>query len=188
MIDLVTMVVRDAKQRERVRVPVVSYSSDEYIWFLEVGGAEQAVQAVWSRLVSRYAGKDTVVGTDTIIIHGEMSYYPVVDGSVKYLVQRRTRGNRSQMVFMHPAMHRMSYQYVYGGTDTKMSDWFPSALTKVNVPVRTEWMEWFWQMGIQRRLIRRGRVSIGTPVWEIINKPDKWQAIATDYVKEVLHG
>jgi len=183
------IILRDSKQRERLRVPVVCIANDSYLWYLEVVGSEQATKAIWSNVqISHNYRTDGMLTTQSFFVSGATQVQLKIPSKTKYLMVSKVQENQTRMVIMHPGVTKISYQMIVGGDEETPSPWFSSALTKINVPIKQEWLNWFWREAQKRNLISQPDCLVGFRMWHVDQRPMEWQALATRYVKEVLNG
>jgi hypothetical protein len=183
------IILRDIKQRERLRVPVVCIAQDGYLWYLEIVGSEQATRAIWSNVqVSQNARTDGLLSTQCSFVSGAVQEKLMIPSKTKYLMTSKVQENWTRMAIMNPGISKIHYQMIIGGTTETPSPWFASALTKINVPVKMEWLPWFWQAAQKARLITEPDILVGFRMWHVDQRPKEWQNLATRYVQEVING
>lgn len=183
------LVLRDVRQRERLRVPVVGLSQDNFLWHLEVTGSEQSTRAIWANIqMNQNMRTDGILETQLSLVCGASQFSITLPSKVRYLMLSRVSNNQTHMLIIHPGFSKINYQMIMGGSSEDMSLWFSAALTKINVPVKVEWMPWLWKEAQKLKLITQPDVMIGIPVWHLDQRPREWQELVSRYVMEVLNG
>jgi hypothetical protein len=172
----------DATGRVRFKaVAVTDYAEDsDGVLLISLGGAQQAVRAVWANLVKWRTGRYTQ--ETEIILRAD-------DGDKKLRVNPEKHYSSAwqgtdTLIILREEFRKERARYILGGDQDTPSAWFSVALRNIpEMPYRDEWLPALWKHAIEKELVLEIKDST-IPVWAVRTYAPTWLEMLKTMVRK----